>query len=129
MGLMGNHTTSKTFDPPTQYYILYVTWSAEELGIIVDSWNFIMSHNCNLHQRSCQNETTNVIVRMKLLVTVIIKHLQTQNCMQQWNPCELPDKILYNNKFWQRTKFGELVNHHKITKFKFCQYYFIPYYS
>ena len=32
--------------------------------------------------------------------------------------------VPYDNKFWQKTKFGELANHYQTTKYKFRQYYF-----
>ena len=34
------------------------------------------------------------------------------------------NNILYKNKYWRETKFGKLANHHTITKFKSCQYFF-----
>ena len=32
--------------------------------------------------------------------------------------------IPHDNKFWQKTKFGELANHYQTAKYKFRQYYF-----
>ena len=34
-------------------------------------------------------------------------------------------QVPYDNKFWWKTKFGELVDHWLTVKFKFCQYYYI----
>ena len=45
-----------------------------------------------------------------------------------WHLLPQHHDIPYNNKFWRRTKFGELANRHEIAKFKFRQYCFIPHY-
>ena len=50
-------------------------------------------------------------------------------CDYQWqSKMELRIKMLvyipHKNKYWRRTKFGELANCHAITKFKSCQYFF-----
>jgi len=36
----------------------------------------------------------------------------------------ITNDIPYKNKYWLGTKFGDLVNHHAIAKFKSCQYFF-----